>query len=99
MLLRAFRDSLSGVHRILRIDPVDRIAVVEPGESPVLSGGQAGPHKIEGVGVGFTPPLFDPAVVDAFLRVAPAFRAIAEEEGSVAAGVRARAGGSSRPAC
>jgi cysteine synthase A len=35
----------------------------------VLSGGQPGPHKIEGVGVGFKPPLWDPALVDDILPV------------------------------
>jgi cysteine synthase A len=44
--------------------PAVRIAVVEPAESAVLSGGAPGPHKIEGVGVGFIPPLWDPTVVD-----------------------------------
>jgi cysteine synthase A len=40
------------------------IVAVEPAESSVLLGGQAGPHKIEGVGIGFVPPLWDPALVD-----------------------------------
>lgn len=46
-----------------------RMVVVEPGESPVLSGGQPGPHNIEGVGIGYTPPLFDPSVVDEIIPV------------------------------
>jgi cysteine synthase A len=41
-----------------------RIVVVEPAESSVLRGGQPGAHKIEGVGIGYVPPLWDPAVVD-----------------------------------
>jgi cysteine synthase A len=41
-----------------------RIVVVEPAESPVLRGGQPGAHKIEGVGIGYVPPLWDPTVVD-----------------------------------
>jgi len=41
-----------------------QFVAVEPAESSVLLGGQPGPHKIEGVGVGFTPPLWDPSLVD-----------------------------------
>jgi cysteine synthase A len=41
-----------------------QLAVVEPAESAVLSGGQPGPHKIEGVGVGYIPPLYDASLVD-----------------------------------
>jgi cysteine synthase A len=44
-------------------------AVVEPAESSVLLGGQPGPHKIEGVGIGSTPPLWDPGLVDEVLAV------------------------------
>src|SRR5262245_6099315 len=40
------------------------LVVVEPGESAVLGGGLPGPHKIEGVGVGYVPPLYDLALVD-----------------------------------
>jgi cysteine synthase len=41
-----------------------RIVAVEPAESSVLRGGEAGPHKIEGVGIGYTPPLWEPALYD-----------------------------------
>lgn len=41
-----------------------QIVAVEPSESPVLSGGQGGAHRIEGVGAGFVVPLWDPAAVD-----------------------------------
>jgi cysteine synthase A len=44
--------------------PDVRVVAVEPAESAVLQGGLPGPHKIEGVGIGYTPPLFDPSVVD-----------------------------------
>jgi len=47
-----------------RRKPGIRIAVVEPAESSVLLGGQPGPHKIEGVGIGYTPPLWEPSLVD-----------------------------------
>jgi len=45
------------------------VLCVEPAESSVLLGGPAGPHKIEGVGIGYPPPLWDPAVVDGVLAV------------------------------
>lgn len=58
--------SLRGVSAVLkRHNPNVRIIAVEPAESAVLLGGQPGPHKIEGVGIGYTPPLWDPAAVDA----------------------------------
>jgi cysteine synthase len=57
--------SSRGVATVLkRYKPDIRIVCVEPAESAVLMGGQAGPHKIEGVGIGYTPPLWDPALVD-----------------------------------
>jgi cysteine synthase A len=59
-----------GVATVLkRHNPAIRVVAVEPAESPVLSGGQPGPHKIEGVGIGYTPPLWDPALVDEILPV------------------------------
>jgi cysteine synthase A len=62
--------SLRGVATVLkRHKPRVRIVAVEPAESPVLLGGQPGPHKIEGVGIGYTPPLWDPALVDEVLAV------------------------------
>jgi cysteine synthase A len=79
--------SSRGVATVLkRHNPNIRIAVVEPGESAVLSGGQPGPHKIEGVGIGYTPPLFDPTVVDDIVPVPTAdakemARRLAREEG------------------
>ncbi|HZN92403.1 MAG TPA: pyridoxal-phosphate dependent enzyme, partial [Myxococcales bacterium] len=42
---------------------------VEPAESSVLLGGQPGPHKIEGVGIGYTPPLWKPSLVDEVMAV------------------------------
>ncbi|MCP5053472.1 MAG: cysteine synthase family protein [bacterium] len=79
--------SSRGVATVLkRYNPKIKIIAVEPGESPVLSGGQAGPHKIEGVGIGYTPPLWDPGLVDEVIAVktddAKAMaRRLAKEEG------------------
>lgn len=58
--------SSRGVATVLkRHEPRVRIVAIEPAESAVLSGGPAGPHKIEGVGIGYTPPLWEPTLVDA----------------------------------
>ena len=43
-------------------NPGVQFFAVEPGESAVLSGGPSGPHKIEGVGIGYVPPLWDPSL-------------------------------------
>jgi len=65
--------SSRGVATVLRrYKPDIKIVVVEPAESSVLLGGQAGPHKIEGVGIGYTPPLFEPSLVDEILAVSTA---------------------------
>ena len=62
--------SSRGVATVLkRYKPSVRIVVVEPAESSVLLGGQPGPHKIEGVGIGYTPPLWEPTLVDEILPV------------------------------
>ena len=62
--------SLRGVATVLkRRRPEARIVAVEPAESSVLLGGPAGPHKIEGVGVGYVPPLWNPSLVDEVLAV------------------------------
>ena len=65
--------SSRGVATVLkRHRPGVKIVVVEPAESSVLSGGQAGAHKIEGIGIGRTPPLWEPALVDEILSVSTA---------------------------
>jgi cysteine synthase A len=62
--------SLRGVASVLKgYKPSLRIIAVEPAESSVLSGNPAGPHKIEGVGIGYTPPLWEPALVDEIVPV------------------------------
>jgi cysteine synthase A len=52
-----------------RYKPNIKIVVVEPAESSVLLGGRAGAHRIEGIGIGRTPPLWEPALVDDILAV------------------------------
>jgi cysteine synthase A len=62
--------SSRGVAIVLKEHRPDvRIVVVEPAESSVLLGGEAGPHKIEGVGIGFVPPLWEPSLVDEVLAI------------------------------
>ena len=52
-----------------RYKPSLQVIAVEPAESAVLAGGQAGPHNIEGVGIGYTPPLWDPGLADKVIPV------------------------------
>lgn len=79
--------SLRGVATVLKQkNPKIRTIAVEPGESAVLSGGQPGPHKIEGVGIGYTPPLWEPSLIDDVIPIktddAKAMaRRLAKEEG------------------
>ena len=47
-----------------------KVIAVEPASSPVLSGGQAGPHKIQGIGAGFVPKVLDTSVYDKVVTVA-----------------------------
>ena len=63
--------TVSGTGRRLKeLKPGVRVVAVEPAASPVLSGGKAGPHKIQGIGAGFIPETYDPAAVDEVLPVA-----------------------------
>lgn len=56
--------TLTGVYQALHLrKPSLRFVAVEPTESPVLSGGDPGPHKIQGIGAGFVPGLFDPTLL------------------------------------
>ncbi|MEP6571382.1 MAG: cysteine synthase family protein [Gemmatimonadota bacterium] len=62
--------SSRGVATVLkRHNPSIHVAVFEPAESPVLSGGAPGAHRIEGIGIGFTPPLWEPSLVDEIITV------------------------------
>ena len=56
--------------RLKELNPSIHIVAVEPAASPVLSGGQPGPHKIQGIGAGFVPPVLDLSVVDEIIGVA-----------------------------
>lgn len=62
--------TVSGVGKTLKKhNPQVRIVAVEPEDSPVLSGGKPGPHKIQGIGAGFIPKNYNPDVVDEVLLV------------------------------
>ena len=62
--------TVTGVGEYLkRRNPAVRVVAVEPAASPVLSGGAAGPHFIQGIGAGFVPTVFNPAVCDEILPV------------------------------
>lgn len=57
--------TISGVGRALKEkNMLVEIIAVEPASSPVLSGGQAGPHKIQGIGAGFVPETYQPGFID-----------------------------------
>ncbi|HQE91376.1 MAG TPA: cysteine synthase A [Anaerolineae bacterium] len=65
--------TVTGVGRYLKsVAPRVRIFAVEPAGSPVLSGGQPGAHKIQGIGAGFVPAVFDRSVVDEIVTVTDA---------------------------
>ncbi len=62
--------TISGTGKGLKARRPDiRVVAVEPAESPVLSGGKAGPHKIQGIGAGFIPKTYDSGVVDQIMTV------------------------------
>ncbi|MFZ4724595.1 MAG: cysteine synthase A, partial [Paludibacter sp.] len=79
--------TISGVGAALKAhNPNIKIVAVEPADSPVLSGGNPGPHKIQGIGAGFIPKNYNPDVVDEILQVSNdnailTSRQLAQQEG------------------
>ncbi|MBO5538017.1 MAG: cysteine synthase A [Prevotella sp.] len=62
--------TISGVAKYLKEqNPQVKIVAVEPASSPVLNGGQSGPHKIQGIGAGFVPNTYDASLIDEVLDV------------------------------
>jgi cysteine synthase A len=81
--------TLTGAGKFLKSKKPDiKIVAVEPAASPVLSGGQPGPHKIQGIGAGFQPQVYDPSIIDEIYqtdetKAKTAARRLAKEEGII----------------
>ena len=79
--------TLSGTARYLKEkNPNIKVVAVEPAASPLLSGGQAGPHKIQGIGANFVPSILNADIIDEIIKVTEdeaykAGRALARSEG------------------
>jgi len=82
--------TLTGVGEVLKErNPAVRIVAVEPKDSPVLSGGKPGPHKIQGIGAGFIPGVLNGKIIDEIIQVdsddaGSTARRLAREEGILA---------------
>ncbi|MFX1370064.1 MAG: cysteine synthase A [Promethearchaeota archaeon] len=79
--------TVTGVGQVLKAEiPGIRIVAVEPEESPILSKGEKGPHKIQGIGAGFVPDVLDQSVIDEVITInyesaAKMARLLAKQEG------------------
>ncbi|MDR2555929.1 MAG: cysteine synthase A [Fibromonadaceae bacterium] len=79
--------TLAGAGKFLKSKkPEIKIIAVEPAASPVLSGGQPGPHKIQGIGAGFQPQVYNPSIIDEIyktdeVKAGTVARRLAREEG------------------
>lgn len=62
--------TLTGIAEVLKEhNPAIRVVAVEPADSPVLSGGKSGAHKLQGIGAGFTPPVLNQEIYDEVMAV------------------------------
>jgi cysteine synthase A len=87
--------TITGAGEVLKKKYGNKNIAVEPKDSPVLSGGKPGPHKIQGIGAGFVPKVYDPQNVDEIIQVSNedaihTSRRLAKEEG-ILAGISAGA--------
>ncbi|MGM9702507.1 MAG: cysteine synthase A [Prevotella sp.] len=79
--------TITGVGEVLKLhNPKVKVVAVEPADSPVLSGGKSGPHKIQGIGAGFVPSVLNTDIYDEIIRVRnddafTAARLLAKREG------------------
>jgi len=79
--------TITGVSEVIKArKPSFKVVAVEPHDSPVLSGGQPGPHKIQGIGAGFVPEVLNTRIIDEIITVTnedafEAARAMARKEG------------------
>jgi cysteine synthase A len=79
--------TITGISEVIKKrKPSFKAIAVEPADSPVLSGGQPGPHKIQGIGAGFIPRVLDRAIIDEIVKVSNdnagiTARRLAREEG------------------